>query len=55
MRALQGLARPKWPRSGVIRPPTEPTRNQIWVAASVADELDDLGVRIAARARDARL
>jgi len=37
--------------TGVIRPLTKRTRNQIWVATSVADELDDLGVRIAARAR----
>ena len=37
--------------SGVIRPLTQRTRNQVWVAASLADELDDLGVRIAARAR----
>lgn len=42
-------------QSGVIRPLTSRTRNQIWVAASLADELDDLGVRIAARARDASL
>lgn len=35
----------------VIRPLTRRTRNQIWVAGSVADELDDLGTRIAARAR----
>ena len=38
-------------KSSVIRPLTDRTRNQIWVAASLADELDDLGVRIAARAR----
>ena len=37
--------------AGVIRPLTNRTRNQVWVAASLADELDDLGVRIAARAR----
>ncbi|RNL60397.1 Fic family protein [Nocardioides marmoriginsengisoli] len=37
--------------SGVIRPLTTRTRNQIWVAAALADELDDLGTRIAARAR----
>ena len=41
--------------AGVIRPLTHRTRNQIWVAASLADELDDLGVRIAARARGATL
>ena len=35
----------------VIRPLTDRTRNQIWVASSLADELDDLGVRIAARAK----
>jgi Fic family protein len=35
----------------VIRPLTSRTRNQVWVAASLADELDDLGMRIAARAR----
>lgn len=41
--------------AGVIRPLTNRTRNQVWVAASLADELDDLGQRIAARAkRDAR-
>jgi Fic family protein len=37
--------------SGVIRSLTRRTRNQIWIASSLADELDDLGVRIAARAR----
>jgi Fic family protein len=37
--------------AGVIRPLTSRTRNQIWVAAALADELDDLGTRIAARAR----
>lgn len=34
----------------VIRPLTQRTRNQIWVASSLADELDDFGVRVAARA-----
>lgn len=29
---------------------TDQKRNQIWVAATIADELDDLGVRVAARA-----
>jgi Fic family protein len=38
----------------VIRPLTSRTRNQVWVAASLAAELDDLGVRIAARARAVR-
>ena len=37
--------------TGVIRPLTQRKRNQIWVAASLADELEDLGVRIAALAR----
>jgi Fic family protein len=37
--------------AGVIRPLTDRTRNQVWVASALADELDDLGVRIAARAR----
>ncbi|MEA5455708.1 hypothetical protein SPF06_13320 [Sinomonas sp. JGH33] len=35
--------------AGVIRPLTGRTRNHVWVAASLADELEDLGVRIAAR------
>jgi Fic family protein len=38
----------------IIRPLTQRTRNQVWVAADLADELDDLGGRIAARARLAR-
>ncbi|MDF9717254.1 Fic family protein [Nocardioides sp. ChNu-99] len=37
--------------AGVVRPLTRRTRNQVWVAAAVADELNDLGVRIAQRAR----
>lgn len=37
--------------SAVIRPLVKQKRNQVWVAGSLADELDDLGVRIAARAR----
>jgi Fic family protein len=37
--------------SGVIRPLTKRTRNQVWVASALADELDDLGVRIETRAR----
>ncbi len=37
--------------AGVIRPLTARRRNQVWVACDIADELDDLGVRIAARAR----
>jgi hypothetical protein len=38
----------------VIRPLTTRKRNQIWIAAALADELDDLGVRIAAAARAPR-
>lgn len=38
--------------AGVIRPLTNRTRNQIWVASALAEELDDLGVRIAARYRN---
>ena len=45
-RAVDRLA-----RAGVIRPLTDRTRNQIWGAGDLLDELDDLGVRIAARAR----
>lgn len=37
--------------AGVIRPLTNRTRNQVWVASSLADELDDLGLRIATRAK----
>ena len=37
--------------TGVIRPLTQRSRNQVWVAASLAEELDDLGIRIAAEAR----
>jgi Fic family protein len=37
--------------AGVIRPLTNRTRNQVWVASSLADELDDLGMRIATRAK----
>ena len=37
--------------AGIIRPLTTRTRNQIWVAAALSDELDDLGLRIAIRAR----
>ncbi|MEU4293507.1 Fic family protein [Kribbella sp. NPDC026596] len=36
---------------GVIRPLTSRTRNQVWGAAELLDELDDLAVRIAAAAR----
>lgn len=37
--------------TGVIRPLTNRARNQVWGAAALIDELDDLGTRIAARAR----
>lgn len=39
--------------SGILRPLTNRTRNQVWGAGDLLDELDDLGGRIAARARDA--
>ncbi len=38
-------------RAGVLRPLTDRTRNQIWGAVAVLDELDDLGVRVARAAR----
>ncbi|HPU12690.1 MAG TPA: Fic family protein [Aeromicrobium sp.] len=38
--------------SGVIRPLTNRSRNQVWVVSAVADELDSLAVRIASRARE---
>ena len=38
--------------AGVIRPLTKRTRDQVWVASSLADELDDLGVRIETRAKN---
>ena len=37
--------------AGVLRPLTRRTRNQVWGAAAVLDELEDLGVRIAIAAR----
>ncbi|MEI7055018.1 Fic family protein [Nocardioides sp. CCNWLW239] len=37
--------------AGVIRPLTNRTRNQVWGAGDILDELADLDVRIAARAR----
>lgn len=37
--------------TGVVRPLTTRTRNQVWGASALLDELDDLGVRIGARAR----
>lgn len=39
--------------AGVIRPLTNRTRNQIWGAADLLDELDDLSLRIGAAARGA--
>ena len=38
--------------AGVIRPLTNRTRNQVWGASDILDELADLDVRIAARARE---
>jgi Fic family protein len=37
--------------AGVVRPLTDRKRSQVWGAADVLDELDDLGVRIGERAR----
>lgn len=39
--------------AGVIRPLTNRTRNQIWGASALLDELDDLSIRIATAARNA--
>jgi len=39
--------------AGILRPLTDRTRNQVWGAADILDELEDLGSRIAARARSA--
>jgi Fic family protein len=47
-RAIDRLA-----TAGVIRPLTNRTRNQIWGAGDLLDELDDLGIRIARRAHSA--
>lgn len=38
-------------QAGVLRPLTARKRNQIWGVAALLDELDDLGIRIAVRAR----
>ena len=38
--------------AGVLRPLTARIRNQVWVASALADELDDLGMRIASRAKE---
>ena len=40
--------------AGVLRPLVERKREQVWGAGLVLDELDDLGVRIAAAAHEAR-
>ncbi len=45
-RAVERLA-----AAGVVRPLTHRQRNQVWGAGALLDELEDLGVRIAARAR----
>jgi Fic family protein len=37
--------------AGIIRPLTDRKRSQVWGTAAVLDELDDLGARIAKRAR----
>jgi hypothetical protein len=37
--------------AGVLRPLTTRTRNQVWGAGLVLDELDDLGVRVARAVR----
>ncbi|MFM7147924.1 MAG: hypothetical protein ACKOW5_16550, partial [Actinomycetales bacterium] len=37
--------------AGIVRPLTERKRNQVWGAAALLDELDDLDIRIQARAR----
>lgn len=37
--------------AGIIRPLTDRTRNQVWGAVDILDELDDLAARIAAAAR----
>ncbi|MGW6275914.1 Fic family protein [Kribbella sp. NPDC055071] len=40
--------------AGVLRPLTDRTRNQVWGAVDVLDELEDLGARIAVAARHSR-
>lgn len=37
--------------AGILRPLTKRTRNQVWGASLVIDELDGLGVRIAGATR----
>jgi hypothetical protein len=37
--------------TGVLRPLTDRTRNQVWGAAAILDELDELNIRIATAAR----
>jgi Fic family protein len=39
--------------AGVLRPLTDRKRDQVWGAGDLLDEIDDLGLRIAVRARDA--
>ncbi len=39
--------------AGVLRPLLQRTRNQVWGVADLLDEMDDLGLRIEVRARDA--
>jgi hypothetical protein len=40
--------------AGILRPLTDRRRNQVWGVVAVLDELDDLGARIAHRARSER-
>ncbi|HEY3015310.1 MAG TPA: Fic family protein [Nocardioides sp.] len=40
--------------AGVLRPLTDRKRNQVWGVVALVDELEDLGDRIGARARDQR-
>lgn len=39
--------------AGVLRPLTDRKRDQVWGAVDLLDEIDDLGLRIGVRARDA--
>jgi Fic family protein len=41
-------------RAGILRPLTDRKRSQVWGVVAVLDELDDLGARIARRARSER-
>ncbi len=40
--------------AGVLRPLTDRKRNRVWGVVALLDELEDLGNRIGARARDQR-